>query len=120
MTGFDKISNSIEVLHGLNFSVDPPYYSEPSRLSWWLILLLTLATVRHVTAMVILVMVMVMVISVMVIVMVMVMVTAMVTAMVMVISAMVIVTFTIYHIVTITATSVSYIDILLMFINHLR
>ena len=97
MTGFDKISNSIEVLHGLNFSVDPPYYSEPSRLSWWLILLLTLATVRHVTAMVILVMVMVMVISV-----------------------MVIVTFTIYHIVTITATSVSYIDILLMFINHLR
>ena len=90
MTGFDKISNSIEVLHGLNFSVDPPYYSEPSRLSWWLILLLTLATVRHVTAMV------------------------------MVISVMVIVTFTIYHIVTITATSVSYIDILLMFINHLR
>ena len=90
MTGFDKISNSIEVLHGLNFSVDPPYYSEPSRLSWWLILLLTLATVRHVTAMV------------------------------MVISVMVIVTLTIYHIVTITATSVSYIDILLMFINHLR
>ena len=90
MTGFDKISNSIEVLHGLNFSVDPPYYSGPSRLSWWLILLLTLATVHHVTAMV------------------------------MVISVMVIVTFTIYHIVTITATSVSYIDILLMFINHLR
>ena len=92
-----KISNNIEVLHGFNFSVDPPYYSEPSRLSWWLILLLTLATVRHVTAMVILVMVMVMVISV-----------------------MVIVTLTIYHIVTITATLVSYIDMLLMFINHLR
>ena len=98
MTGFDKISNSIEVLHGFNFSVDPPYYSEPSRLSWWLILLLTLATVRHVTVMV----------------------TAMVTAMVMVISVMVIVTLTIYHIVTITVTSVSYIDMLLMFINHLR
>ena len=82
-----KISNNIEVLHGFNFSVDPPYYSEPSRLSWWLILLLTLATVHHVTAMV------------------------------MVISAMVIVTFTIYHIVTIT---VSYIDMLLMFINNSR
>ena len=36
-----------ESLYDLCILVDqPPYYNEPSRLSWWLILLLTLATVN--------------------------------------------------------------------------
>ena len=38
-----------ESLYDLCILVDhPPYYNEPSRLSWWLILLLTLATVNNI------------------------------------------------------------------------